>query len=138
MFSARKAALVLTLLVPVLAAGCASTGGGSSSERGRSDVLTREQILEVEATNLYDVVRRLRPRWVQVRSNRSFEMQTEIAVVQNDVYMGPAEILKEMAPELAYELRYLEGTRAATAIPGLMSGRHIEGAIIVSTRPIGR
>ena len=64
-------------------------------------------------------------------------MQTEVAVIQNDVYMGPAEILKEMAPDLAFQLQYLEGTRAATAIPGLMSGRHIEGAIIISTRPIG-
>jgi len=87
-----------------------------------------------EATNLYDVIRRLRPRWLQVRSTRSLNMETEIAVMQNDMYLGTAEVLKQMAPELAYEIQYLEGARAATAIPGLMSGRHIEGAIIVLTR----
>jgi hypothetical protein len=64
-------------------------------------------------------------------------METEIVVLQDDVYLGPAETLKEMAPELAFELTYLEGARAATAIPGLMSGRHIEGAILISTRPRG-
>lgn len=135
MFTVRRAVLFLTLLVPVLAFGCASSGqGGTEDDRGRSDLLTREQILAVEATNLYDVVRRLRPRWLQVRSTRSFEMGTEVAVIQNEVYLGPAAVLKEMGPELAFEMRYLDGTRAATAIPGLMSGRHIEGAILISTR----
>ena len=90
-----------------------------------------------EATNLYDVIRRLRPRWLQVRSTRSFNMETLIAVMQNDMYLGDAETLKEMAPELAYEIQYMDGTRAATAIPGLMSGQHIEAAIIVRTRPTG-
>ncbi len=98
------------------------------------DIITREEILATEATNLYDVVRRLRPRWLQVRSTRSLNMETEIAVLQNDMYLGAAEVLKQMVPELAWEIRYLEGSRAATAIPGLMSGRHIEGAIIVMTR----
>ena len=138
MFTVRKAVLILTLLVPALSLGCASSGTTSGADdRGRSDLLTREQILGAEATNLYDVVRRLRPRWLQVRSSRSFNMETEIVVLQDDVYLGPAETLKEMAPELAFELTYLEGTRAATAIPGLMSGRHIEGAILISTRPRG-
>lgn len=136
MITMRRAVLVLTLLIPAISLGCASTGGGSGSKE-RSDLLTREQILGAEATNLYDVVRRLRPRWINVRANRSFEMDTEVVVIQNDVYLGPAEILKEISPESAYELRYLEGTRAATAIPGLMNDRHVEGAIIISTRPIG-
>lgn len=136
MKSMRRAVLVFTLLVPAISMGCASTGAGSG-EKERSDLLTREQILGAEATNLYDVVRRLRPRWINVRANRSFEMDTEVVVVQNDVYLGPAEILKEISPESAYQLQYLEGTRAATAIPGLMNDRHVEGAIIISTRPIG-
>ena len=135
MFTVRKAVLILTLLVPALSLGCASSGTTSGADdRGRSDLLTREQILGAEATNLYDVVRRLRPRWLQVRSMRSLNMETEIAVLQNDMYLGAAETLKQMSPELAWEIRYLEGSRAATAIPGLMSGRHIEGAIIVMTR----
>jgi hypothetical protein len=117
------------------AAACASTKTDSG---GRSmDVLTREEILGAEATNLYDVIRRLRPRWLQVRATRSLNMETEIAVMQNDMYLGTADALREIAPELAYEIRYLEGARAATAIPGLMSGRHVEGAIIISTRPPG-
>jgi hypothetical protein len=131
----QRGILVLTVLVSAFAMACASTK--TDEEGRRTDVLTREEILGAEASNLYDVIQRLRPRWLQVRSTRSLNMETEIAVLQNDMYLGPAESLREMAPELAYEIRYLEGARAATAIPGLMSGRHIEGAIIVSTRPPG-
>jgi hypothetical protein len=138
MKSNGKRTLVGVLLFSALAAGCASTSGGDSDEGGRRDLLTREEIVSVPVNNLYDLINRLRPRWLQVRSNRSFSMETEIAVLQNDVYLGPAgEALRQMSPELAFEIRYLEGARAATAIPGLMSGRHIEAAIIVSTRPHG-
>jgi len=132
----RREFLAITVLASILAAGCASTGTGGEEGRDR-DVLTREEIMEVDATNLYDVVRRLRPRWLQVRSMRSLNMETEIAVMQNDMYLGAAESLKQVPPELAYEIRYMEGARAATAIPGLMTGRHIQGAIIILTRPVG-
>ncbi|MFO8173253.1 MAG: hypothetical protein R6T96_03150 [Longimicrobiales bacterium] len=119
------------LLVPMIS-GCAST---STKSGENPDLLTREQIEESGATNLYDIVNRLRPRWLQVRGTRSFNMETEIVVLQNEMVLGGPEALKQMDPSIAFEIRYLEGARAAAAIPGLMSGRHIEGAIIVSTRP---
>jgi hypothetical protein len=132
----RREFLVITVLASILAAGCASTGTEGKGTVDR-DVLTREEIMGVEANNLYDVIRRLRPRWLQVRSTRSFSMETEIAVVQNEMYLGTSESLKQMTPELAYELRYLEGSRAATVLPTLMTGTHIEGAIVILTRPTG-
>ena len=128
--------LFLAVLASAFAAGCASTGG-SQRAGSNSSILTREEILGAEATNLYDVVRRLRPRWLQVRSNRSFNMETQIVVLQNDMYLGPADHLKEMTPDLAFEIEYLDGVRAANVLPGLMSGQHVEGAIIVKTRQSG-
>lgn len=136
MKAVRIAALMLVLLASGAASGCASTQG-SSGEEGSPDLLTREQIMATETTNLYDAIRRLRPRWLQVRSTRSFNMETLIAVLQNDMYLGGAETLKEISPELAYEVRYMDGTRAANVVPGLMSGQHVEAAIIVNTRPPG-
>ena len=115
----HKGFLVVAVVASAFAAGCASTGTGSGDGRNL-DILTREEILGAEATNLYDVIRRLRPRWLQVRSTRSLNMETEIAVLQNDMYLGAVDQLREMVPELAYEIRYLEGARAATAIPGLL------------------
>ena len=131
----RLGTLALGLFVMGGLWGCASTRTGQGSEN--PELLTREQILSAGATNLYDVVNRLRPRWLMVRGTRSFSMETEIVVFQNDMQLGGPDALKQMLPEIAYEIRHMEGARAATTLPGLMSGRHIEGAIIVSTRPGG-
>jgi hypothetical protein len=127
-------AMAITLLVSAFAGACASSGAGEGASDRNPNLLTREEILSADATNLYDVIYRLRPRWLQVRSQRSFSMPTEVAVLQNDSYMGDMEVLRQMTPELAIRIEYLEGSRAATSLPGLMSGRHIEGAIIVRTR----
>jgi hypothetical protein len=132
----RYKILFFAVLASAFAAGCASTGGGER-EGSSSNFLNREEILGAEASNLYDVVRRLRPRWLQVRSNRSFGMETEIVVLQNDMYLGNADHLREMTPDLAFEIEYIDGVRAANVLPGLMSGQHIEGAIVVRTRQRG-
>lgn len=121
----------LLLALGLFLAGCASTKTGSGT---RSDRLTREEIMDAGATNLYDVVNRLRPRWLNVRSTRSFSMETEIVVFQDQMLLGGPEELRELHPEDAFEIEYMDGTRAVAALPGLMSGRHIEGAIIVKSR----
>lgn len=127
--------LCLGLLCVVLVAGCASSGGEKSSRR--SDVISQQEIMDSGANNLFDVVSRLRPQWLRVSTTRSFNMDTEIVVFQNEMNLGGPDRLKEMGPELAYELRFLEGVRAASVLPGLMSGRHIAGVIIVDTDPDG-
>jgi hypothetical protein len=69
---------------------------------------------------------------------RSFSMETEIVVFQNDMLLGNAESLKQLLPDIAFELRYMDGAKAANTLPGLMSGRQVEAAIIVVTRPHGQ
>ena len=115
---------------------CASTSTGNAGD-SRLDLLTREQILETRATNLFDVVNRLRPRWLQVRTTRSFNMETEIVVFQNEMLLGGPEALRQMGPEMAFEIEWMEGAKATASLPGLMSGRNVIGAIIVRTRPHG-
>ncbi len=133
----RGTVVCLAIAATLVGTGCASSSAGARDDRGNLDLITREQILETGATNLYDVVARLRPRWLQARSARSFNLETEIVVFQNEMLLGGPEALRQMSPEIAFELRYLDGTRATAQLPGLMSGRHIEGAILVSTRPHG-
>ena len=128
--------LVLIMALVGAVAGCASTGNGNQ-DGGSRDTLTREQIMEAGATNLHDAISRLRPRWLLVRGTRSFNMETEIVVFQNEMLLGGPDALKQMAPEIAFEIQYLDGTRAIASLPGLMSGRHIEGAIVVKTRGHG-
>lgn len=128
----RRATLLLIMAAAMLS-GCAST---KETTDGRNrDSISRQEIMDSGATNLFDAISRLRPQWLNVRTTRSFNMDTEIVVFQNDMQLGGPETLRQIGPELAYELRYMDGVRAATVLPGLMSGRHIAGVIIVDTRP---
>ncbi len=133
----RSAMLALVMLLAVLS-GCAKTGGsGEAAEEHQWEVMTREEILSLELTNLYDVVDRARPRWLTRRSGViSFGLGTRIVVYQGQTLLGDVEMLREIAPEEAYELRYLDGATASASLPGLGS-EHVAGAIIIVTRPQG-
>ena len=126
---------LIAVLAALTVAGCASTK--EASEGARLDVLTREEIMGAGAVNLFEVVHRLRPQWINIRTTRSFNLETEIVVFQNDMLLGGPEALRQIGPELAYELRWMDGVRATAVLPGLSSGRHVVGAIIISTRPPG-
>jgi hypothetical protein len=120
----------LLLILGVVACAPAATSSGRDQS-----VLTREEIMSAEVTNLYDVVHRLRPRWLNVRGQRSFgqaALSTEVVVFQNQTMLGGIEVLREMAPDIAMRLRYLDGATATASLTGLGS-RHVEGAIIVET-----
>jgi hypothetical protein len=134
----RKVALVGLLATAAVSAGCAATnssGGGSSL----SDTITREEILGTEGVrNMYELVQRLRPRWLTIRAgDRSFGMAVEIAVYQGQSYLGDAETLRQLGPTMAYQLDYLDGQKAMNTLPGVSPGKHYAGAIIIRTAAPG-
>ena len=113
-------------LVLGLVAACASAG---ERARSNSNVLTREEMAEVEVANVYEAVERLRPRWLQIRAQRSFNSATEIVVYLNRSYIGDPEVLRTFAKSNVVQLRYLDAATAQATLSGLGS-RSIEGAII--------
>ncbi len=128
-----RSSAVLVIALAFLPAACASAR--ARSDGSRSDRLTREQIMDAKATDLYDVVQRLRPRWLTLRDKSMF-VSTEILVYQDQTYLGGVDSLRQMSPDLAYELRYLDGPTASSTLPRLRSGgQHVAGAIIISVQP---
>jgi len=129
----RQRRAMVVLLSAGMLWGCAST----KAEKQSTDpnLITREQIMATNANNLHDVVMRLRPQWLRTPAATSINMNTEIVVFQDQMQLGGPDALRQLSPELAYEIRYMDGVRASAVLPGLMSGRHIEGVIIVSTKP---
>jgi hypothetical protein len=126
---AVPSALALLVLV---AAACAG-GGEGSRERTDPDRLTREEIVSAGVTNLYDVVQRLRPRWLEVRAPRTIiGMDTGVVVVVDRTWVGDQEELKRMGVEVAASMQYMAGSRAIAEF-SLPRNRHIEGVIIVRT-----
>ncbi len=129
-----RVTLAVALATVVLGTACA--GAARSGTNTRQDLLTREQIMSVSgASNLYEVVQRLRPRWLETRGgDRSFALTTEVVVFQNQSYLGDVQVLGQLGPEVAYEMRWLDGPTASATLPGLGS-RHVTGAIVIATSP---
>lgn len=129
----RIGSMVGTLVLAALLSACAAgpRGNGPSADQTR---LTAQEIASVSAQNLYEVVQRLRPRWIEVRAPRSgFSGEGTSVVVYLDRTLlgGPGE-LANLGPEVAAWIEYMSGSKAAAELPGIHS-RHVEGAIIVHT-----
>jgi hypothetical protein len=130
-----KRVLLSVVGVWVLAAllvGCGATGEGARIDMNR---LTAEEIASVDVSTLYEVVQRLRPRWLEVRAPRgAFDgPETLIVVFMDRTYLGGVDELRRLGRETATSLEYMTGSRAQAQLSGI-GGRHIEGAVIVHTR----
>jgi hypothetical protein len=77
-------------------------------------------------------VQRLRPRWLTPRAQQSFGLSTDILVFQGQTNLGTVEVLRQLTPESAIRLRFIDGSTAAASLPG-MGSRHVAGAIVLET-----
>lgn len=133
MLKTSRVSLFLSLLVITGLTGCAAAAGGSGGT-DRS-IITNEEIASANVSNLYDVVQRLRPRWLDVRGGRSLStLSTDIVVYQGETYLGGIDVLRQFGPEAVSWLEYMPGSKASNVLAGLGS-RHVEGAIILHTLP---
>jgi hypothetical protein len=99
--------------------------------RIRRDMISREEIVESGATNLYEVVQRLRPGWLRGGNVSNIRGGgTSVVVYQNNTPLGGPEALRQLTPGYAASLRFLDGTEASNTLPGLGS-RRVAGAIVV-------
>jgi hypothetical protein len=81
----------------------------------------------------YELIDRLRPRWLQIRSERSLNLPTVVAVYQNETRLGTADVLRGYPLTAITRIRYLDSAQAGL-LPGAGSS-HVQGAIVLSTRP---
>ena len=132
----RRTGTAVLFLLALVVTACATSG---ERTRYRSDFLTREEILSVDVGNLYEVVQRLRPRWLTAErraGDRSFGLETGVVVFQNQTFLGDINVLRQYGPSVAYSLRWMDGATASASLPGL-GASHVAGAIIIGTSPEG-
>lgn len=120
-----------SLLLCVAIVGCASTGDPRTS--GSTTLLTYEEMADAPASNVYEIVDRLRPRWLQVRGPLSLDGQSQILVYLNQTYLGGPGILQEFDLEQIQRIRYLDGPRASGTLSGFPSDTPVAGAIVMET-----
>ena len=133
-------ATLLGIFTIVTAAACASAGAGGATQPASStdpDLLTQTEIEGAGVGNLYDVVSRLRPRWLSARGGSNFQGGGGgIVVYQNQTRLGGPEVLRQINAGMAVRMRFLEGNVASNTLPGL-SSTSVYGAIVIETA-VGR
>ncbi len=123
--------LVLALVLGV--AGCVSMG--EQRDRGDRDVLTREQLAEVDHLSAYDAIRRYRPLWLRTqRGQDSFTSQAQsrrgLRVYVDRVHFGGVASLRDLDVRNIEEIRFLDKRRATLEF----GTDHAEGALLIETR----
>jgi len=115
--------------------GCATntTAGGGGDYN--ANLITHQEILDARATNLWEVVNNLRPRWLQVIDLPSMSGgPAEILVYRDNVRLGGPDALRNMNPEMAQEIRWMDRMEAASRLPRSGGNSEVAGAIVVITR----
>lgn len=122
-------ALMAMVALLVLAA-CATSAGGRA--RGARDVITAQEIAATTAQDAYELIARLRPRWLQSRGAASIRDPTpQLPVVYVDrIRMGGLEVLRNLNATDILELRYYSAPDATTRY----GTDHAGGVIEVYTR----
>lgn len=108
----RFGAVVVTGLLLFAMPACAATPGGSG---GSSDTITRQQMLEVNASDVYEAVQKLRPSWLTSRGPTSLtdSSPSVVSVFLNGNHVGDSEFLHNLRPDDIDRLRYYEAGEAS-------------------------
>lgn len=120
--------LALALSLTLLACGTAGTAG----PRRSASILTAEEIVDVPATTVYEVVQRVRPQWLRARSlpTSAAVQPTPPMVYLDGVRVGRIGELRRMRPQIVARMEFLSPTDAT----GRFGTNHDGGAILVTTR----
>ena len=130
MRAALLALLVLLVLLVLLPAAC---GSGLSQRSGDPDRIEPTEIAASDAQNALELVQRLRPRWLQQRTDRSTRLETVILVYMDGARLGGLDQLRDITLPMIHSLRALDAAEAGT-LPGLGS-QHVERVIMIHTHP---
>jgi len=128
------------VVAAALAAGACAANGMGAPPRADQTLLTRREIMSVDgARDLYEVVRRLRPHWIEVDKRAQLQnvngSNRGVLVYQGQAYLGGIGVLHELRPDMAYEMHWLDGAMAATTLPNGLNYGRVAGAIVIRADP---
>jgi hypothetical protein len=99
---------------------------------GDRNLITEEELSAITATNVYEIIDRVRPLWLISGGLRSIALETEIAVIIDGSYYGSHESLRSVSPQGVWQIRYIgDASEAAAIMPRLSASRAVEAAILI-------
>lgn len=110
---------------------CATSGAGGGTSRGSSTRLTEADIASDQSLDLYTIIQRRRPQWLQVRGGVTTSGPVTIAVIlDGQRQQGGLDYLRSIRGSDVEEVRYMNARDATTRYGTNMTG----GAIVVVTK----
>jgi hypothetical protein len=125
--------LLLPALLPAVLVACASTPHDRPASSSGT-VISRDELDTMPHSDLYEVVDRLRPRWLQPRNVTSLRVTQatgQIVVFLNQTYLGGPDELRQFRSGEVDQIRYLDGPSAAAELRGYDASRHVAGAVVL-------
>lgn len=125
---------IATAALGFLLAACASSGASPGAATSNPDLVTGSELAAVSGGSAYDLVRQLRPRWLQANAPGSLSgMRLQVTLVYLDGNkLGGLEALRSINANGIKSMQWLDAVRAATILtdPG---SDPIAGAILIVT-----
>lgn len=114
---------------------CSSGSGqpGRTAPSSDENVITSEELATASASNLFDAIRQLRPRWMErgaPTALRGPQYQGGLAVYVDRIREGGTEALRSIPLGMVQSVRYLSASQAQ----GEFGLDNVQGAIQVVTR----
>ena len=125
----KRVRLPIALVVATLLVACASTGSGDG--RGVGNVLTYDDLVATNETNLYMAIQSLRPPWLRARGQASAVGGTVVTVFVDGSPRGEASDLMGMPLIDIADITYLSASEATFRF-GTIAGSG--GSIEINTR----
>jgi hypothetical protein len=127
---------LVALVFALVAGGCATAGEpGTFTPRADPNVLTQAEIMASSQGNLADVIRELRPRWLEPRGQQSLGGATIIGVYRDQLYLGGIDVLRnETRGSVNARIEYWDGSTATARLRAPAPGVHLAGAIVIDPR----
>ena len=123
--------LLLALIASSIAA-CASGGSAARPADSRADLITAEEIRRGQWPSVYEMIKNLRPRWLQSRGpDTILGTPGEVQAHLDDARLGGVGALRDIPVSGIEYVQFIDPTTSA-ARWGL---NHGHGTVYVSTRP---
>jgi hypothetical protein len=131
MRSYRLLFLAFAVLAATACSGAPQNTPGTSRD---PDMISTVEIDPLRSYSVHEIIQRLRPRWLQVRSNSSLSGgSSEILVYQGQMRLGGVDMLRSIRGAELLRLRWLDTSEAVAQLPGIGSMRPA-GVILLEMR----
>jgi hypothetical protein len=105
----RRIVLLALSLLALGPAACSTASGGGGGGGGGADLITRAELEDFPTLSAYEVVQRLRPRWLTRRSGSG-----DPVVLMDGAPMGDLSFLRTVRTSQVEEIRHMSGNDATT------------------------